>query len=138
MIEQAMSIIDDYLNAGDKEARALVSVKAKELYKQYYGKEYSNRIHSRLMKDSTGKIFNDGAITIKNWTNKKKFKAKEGVFYCHYCQCQLAFEELTADHVIPRSKGGTNNIENLVPSCKKCNLKKGAKNYDEFLKEINF
>ena len=35
--------------------------------------------------------------------------------------------ELTVDHVLPRSKGGKNTWENLVAACKPCNQKKGAK-----------
>ena len=31
------------------------------------------------------------------------------------------------DHVFPVSKGGTDNIENLVPSCITCNADKGAR-----------
>lgn len=31
------------------------------------------------------------------------------------------------DHVIPISKGGGYNIENLVPSCSQCNAQKGAR-----------
>ncbi len=32
-----------------------------------------------------------------------------------------------ADHVIPLSRGGTHDIDNLVPACSKCNLSKGSK-----------
>lgn len=35
------------------------------------------------------------------------------------------FELMTIDHIIPKSKGGTNDIENLRPMCNTCNLKKG-------------
>lgn len=36
------------------------------------------------------------------------------------------------DHVVPVSKGGTNDAENLVPSCRSCNSSKGAKSVDEW------
>ena len=44
MLKNAMEVIDDYLNAGFKEERKKASEKAKVLYKEYYGKDYKNRI----------------------------------------------------------------------------------------------
>lgn len=38
-------------------------------------------------------------------------------------------EDLTIDHVIPKSKGGTDELGNLQTMCKACNLRKG--NYHE-------
>lgn len=54
-----------------------------------------------------------------------------GVKYatCHYCTDSLPLKQVTLDHVIPLSKGGTNDDENLVLSCLKCN---GAKGTDEW------
>lgn len=44
---------------------------------------------------------------------------------CQYCGTVLASAELTLDHVIPRSRGGTSTWENLVACCHPCNRKKG-------------
>lgn len=37
------------------------------------------------------------------------------------------FELMTIDHILPRSLGGKDNIENLQPMCNSCNAKKGNK-----------
>jgi 5-methylcytosine-specific restriction endonuclease McrA len=50
---------------------------------------------------------------------------------CVYCG---NVEPLTADHVIPLSKGGSNNIDNILPVCKSCNSSKKDKTFEEFLK----
>jgi CRISPR/Cas system Type II protein with McrA/HNH and RuvC-like nuclease domain len=47
---------------------------------------------------------------------------------CVYCGAK---KELTIDHVIPKSRGGTNEWTNLVTCCSKCNLKKGDKTPEE-------
>ena len=46
---------------------------------------------------------------------------------CVYCDIDLSTHNMTADHVIPKSKGGKKSWDNLVCSCKKCNGKKGDK-----------
>ena len=43
-------------------------------------------------------------------------------FSCQYCSAR---DELTFDHVVPRSKGGTTMWENVVAACSGCNLRKG-------------
>ena len=44
----------------------------------------------------------------------------------HTCQyCNYKGEELTLDHVLPRSRGGDDSWENLVTACVRCNVKKG-------------
>lgn len=46
---------------------------------------------------------------------------------CYYCKKQITMAEMTIDHLIPKSKGGTNHISNLVPCCEPCNQKKANK-----------
>lgn len=57
MLEDAMSIIDDYLNAGSKDDRRKVAEKAKFLYKEHYGREYVNRNERRTPTNSCDSIF---------------------------------------------------------------------------------
>lgn len=46
---------------------------------------------------------------------------------CAYCGKFLTMDEVTMDHVIPKSKGGTNDWDNVVASCGPCNHSKTNK-----------
>lgn len=48
-------------------------------------------------------------------------------FKCQYCGKTFRPKELTYDHVIPRSKGGSRTWENIITCCVPCNQKKGNK-----------
>jgi 5-methylcytosine-specific restriction endonuclease McrA len=52
-------------------------------------------------------------------------------YTCQYCGDRR--HDLTIDHIVPRSKGGTDSWENVVAACLKCNVKKG----DRTPKEAN-
>ncbi len=47
------------------------------------------------------------------------------LYTCQYCGVQAGKHELTVDHVIPRSRGGTTTWENVAAACGPCNRKKG-------------
>lgn len=50
---------------------------------------------------------------------------------CYYCERTLNVVrngdllDATWDHVIPRSKGGSNRMDNMVRACRECNTMKG-------------
>jgi len=46
-------------------------------------------------------------------------------FTCQYCGKVLPRNELTIDHVIPRSRGAKSNWQNVVLACIQCNADKG-------------
>ena len=45
-------------------------------------------------------------------------------FSCQYCGSN---KELTFDHLLPRSKGGKTDWDNVVTACSSCNVKKGGR-----------
>lgn len=66
--------------------------------------------------------------------NKRNVLARDG----HQCQYCGSTEELTVDHVIPRSRrdprhpeGGPTSWENCVAACLPCNLRKGDRTPEE-------
>lgn len=52
-------------------------------------------------------------------------------YTCQYCLRVLPSAELTLDHVVPRSRAGASNWENLVTCCNPCNNRKGNRTPDE-------
>ncbi|MBV8411857.1 MAG: HNH endonuclease [Alphaproteobacteria bacterium] len=55
---------------------------------------------------------------------------------CVYCGTPTTKEpepgQLHREHIIPRSQGGNNSIENRAPSCRTCNLEKGPRTPSEW------
>lgn len=59
-----------------------------------------------------------------------------GVLRCHYCHAgplrvyhwsenaASAYDVATADHVVPRSRGGADDASNMVVACRPCNAAK--------------
>ena len=69
---------------------------------------------------------------IKHYTrqlraNRNRIYKRDG-YECVYCGSS---RNLTLDHVIPKSRGGSNSWTNLVTSCQKCNLKKADRTPEE-------
>ena len=52
-------------------------------------------------------------------------------FTCQYCGVQTGKEDLTIDHVLPRSRGGGHSWDNVVTACGPCNRRKGNRTPEE-------
>ena len=63
--------------------------------------------------------------TIREWQKEKEFPKK-----CVFCS---ALDDLQDDHLIPRSRGGRDESDNLVLSCRACNASRGNKGIFEWL-----
>ena len=55
---------------------------------------------------------------------------------CPYCGKKIRSGDAHIDHLVPLSKGGLHTISNLVVCCSSCNLKKSAKDLNEWEQEI--
>ncbi len=46
-----------------------------------------------------------------------------GGYQCAYCGAPAS----TVDHVLPLARGGTSDVDNLVPCCSRCNSSRGGR-----------
>ena len=57
------------------------------------------------------------------FTRRNLYKRDEQC--CQYCGLRKPLDELSIDHVVPRSRGGPSSWENCVLACLRCNVRKG-------------
>ena len=89
---------------------------------------YSNTLWKNRQRQVI-KVANGGSHTLEQWLAMKEWNAH----LCADCGNMEPFIKLTQDHIIPVSKGGTNNIDNLQPLCLSCNSRK----HDKVISFIN-
>ena len=56
-------------------------------------------------------------------------------FMCQYCSSK---KELTFDHLLPRSKGGKTDWNNVVTACSSCNVQKGGRLIERSKMQLNY
>ncbi len=61
---------------------------------------------------------------------------KEPVYICHYCNAHKFYDNISVDHMIPKSKGGSSSDENLAPCCYPCNREKANMDYEAFKNKV--
>lgn len=81
---------------------------------------YRTYTHNRLARRKAG-----GTHTVAQW----RAKLAEYGGRCAYCGGD---QDITRDHDIPLSRGGSNEISNIVPACARCNYSKKALTGQEF------
>jgi 5-methylcytosine-specific restriction endonuclease McrA len=56
---------------------------------------------------------------------RTKLVARDGL-YCFYCNEKMPHNDITIEHIVPRSEGGTNDLENTVLAHSYCNNRAGT------------
>ena len=86
---------------------------------------------TQLMADQeiTGREYQQGELA--GWQMRSYIFHRDGN-RCAYCGDAKA-QRYELDHIVPRSRGGTDRVSNLVVSCHDCNVSKGNAPVEEFL-----
>jgi 5-methylcytosine-specific restriction endonuclease McrA len=92
--------------------------------------EYDREVHSVSFT-----IRLPSVIRLIRFVRKKKMPVKfsrqniyaRDNYRCQYCNRKLSGNELTYDHILPRSMGGKTDWTNIVTCCIECNRRKGGR-----------
>jgi hypothetical protein len=57
----------------------------------------------------------------------------KGKNFCYYCKKKIPRNEITMDHMYPRSVGEPTIPQNLLPACKSCNGSKSDMTYEQYM-----
>ena len=70
---------------------------------------------------------------MKRQANQRERLLEEAARACIYCGHQLTEGEMEVDHIVPLSRGGSNEYENKVCACPSCNAAKADHTLAEFV-----
>lgn len=93
--------------------------------------------YDTVVRSSSFQIKLPSVVSLKTYVNHARAPAftrfnvfLRDSFSCQYCGSGER-ENLTFDHVLPRSRGGRTTWENIVAACSPCNLRKGGRTPSE-------
>ena len=127
--------------------RATTCVAAERLGRQWLGIDISEKavalVQMRLEKEVGlfGPVIHRTDIPkrsekLPNYRTHKHtlYGKQEGL--CNGCEAQFPFRNMTVDHIIPKSQGGTDHEENLQLLCGACNSTKGQSTQAELIARL--
>ena len=99
--------------------------------------EEPRQIHTETLfgaRDMTELVFSQ--VELRQFRSYKHtlFGLQEGK--CNGCEVLFPFRNMTIDHILPRSKGGTNDPDNLQLLCGACNSTKGDRTQNELIQSL--
>lgn len=84
--------------------------------------KYPDKNRAKVLKYIATKHQAEGSHSAKDV--RVQYKLQQGL--CYWCSTPVA-KKYNVDHVVPLSRGGSNDVNNIAISCPTCNRKKGKK-----------
>ncbi len=131
---------------------ATACVAAENLDRKWVGIDISPqaaRLVNVRLRESMGNLFHDRLVTTRTDIPRRTdigapihyrknkhvlFGQQEG--HCTGCQMDFPFKVLEVDHVVPRSRGGTDHLDNLQLLCSHCNRIKGDRDQAYLISQL--
>ena len=126
---------------------ATTLVAADRMDRQWVGIDLSPlaaKLVLKRIRDDQGRLFDDvkhrtdsptrtdfGKLPNYRTHRHRLYEQQEGK--CAGCLILFPFRNMTVDHIVSRSMGGQDNVENLQLMCAACNSRKGTKTQEEFV-----
>ena len=128
---------------------ATACVAAEKLGRQWVGIDLSAKASELVnvrLREFMGDLFHAGYVTTRTDIPRrtdidapKNYRKNGHVLFgqqegrCNGCNTEFPFRVFEVDHVIPRSRGGTDHISNLQLLCTHCNKTKGDRTMAELI-----
>jgi hypothetical protein len=98
--------------------------------KHFHSESFTQRMRKIPKYRQSNKRVRMYNYNVKKWYEIIKQVFKRDNYICQYCG--KAGGKLEADHIIPFSDGGSDELDNLTTSCRRCNRQKKNKSLEEF------
>jgi 5-methylcytosine-specific restriction endonuclease McrA len=96
---------------------------------------------ARVLRSPRAEFRVPSVVRLRRYVNVRRRRQTAGMkrlrifvrdrFRCQYCGQRRAADELTLDHITPRSRAGRSTPENLATACVSCNTRKGSRTPEE-------
>lgn len=103
----------------------------------YSPQEIADRRQSGVYAHPSHKPVKNSLTSAAATTRRQQLFDRDGSV-CQICTNEFPPDKLNLDHIIPRSRGGSNVLENLQLTCYFCNTLKGSMLPEEFTKSRDY